>query len=129
AEFASFKLGYMAWDAGDCGAAVPLLQAHAEAFPTGRHTAEARWFVARCRWKAGDPAGAVSAWDQLLAGDPGADLSAGATYWKARAAGRAGDRAAERAGLEAVLRRWPSTGYAWFAAERLGRTFPRADAV
>lgn len=124
ADFASYKLGYMAYDRGDCAAAVPLLQEHATRRPKSKRTVEARWFAARCAWRTGDRAAAVAGWDAIVRDFPTSDLVPGAVYWKARAAGTAGDAAAEKAGMERVLATWPVSGWAWFAAERLGRTFP-----
>ncbi len=121
ADFASYKLGYMAYDQGDCAAAVPLLQEHATSRPTSKRTVEARWFAARCAWRTGDRAGAVAGWDAIVRDFPKSDLVPGAVYWKARASG---DPAVEKAGMERVLTTWPVSGWAWFAAERLGRTFP-----
>ncbi|MEM6929711.1 MAG: tetratricopeptide repeat protein, partial [Myxococcota bacterium] len=36
-DFASFKLGYMEYDRDDCGKAIPLFEAHREAYPSSRH--------------------------------------------------------------------------------------------
>jgi soluble lytic murein transglycosylase-like protein len=128
ADFASFKLGYMEYDRGDCDRAVPLLEAHATAHPASSRAADALWFAARCEWRSGHVNAAVALWDQVGARKPASELAPGAAYWTARAAGKK-DASAEKAGLEQVLARWPVSGWAWFAAERLGRTFPAQAAA
>lgn len=124
ADFASLKLGYMAWDKGDCARAVPLLREHQAARPGSKHLDEALWFEARCHLGAGALDEAYAALARLLRDRAGSSLAPGAAYWQARIEGMRGDEATERAGLEAVLSRYPDSGYAWFAAERLGRAFP-----
>lgn len=124
ADFASFKLGYMEYDRQQCAAAVPLFDAHAARYPASKHLDEALWFSARCAWKGGDRAGAAKAWADLEAKRPKSSLVPGAAYWRARALGLGGDAAGEQGALGSVISRWPVSGYAWLAAERLGRTFP-----
>jgi soluble lytic murein transglycosylase-like protein len=123
---ADYKLGYMAFDRGDDANAIALLRAHADAYPSGKHIDEALWFAARASWRSGDVAGAVSLWKRLQASGSTSDLVPGAAYWLARSSG---DPAAERAALSALIDRYPTSGYAWLAAERVGRTFPRVSAV
>jgi soluble lytic murein transglycosylase-like protein/TolA-binding protein len=128
-DFASFKLGYMKYDRGECAEAVPLFREHEALHPQSKHLDEALWFTARCAWKAGDRPAAAAAWEALEAKRPKSSLVPGAAYWRARAKGLDGDAAGETAGLKKVVSSWPTSGYAWFAAERLGRTFPPVPAA
>ncbi|MBW1877129.1 MAG: transglycosylase SLT domain-containing protein [Deltaproteobacteria bacterium] len=123
-DFASFKLGYLEYDRGNLGTARLRFDEHIARMPDSRHLDEALWFHARCSWRMGDLPAAEKAWDDLLEERPRSSLVAGARYWKARARGRQGDPDAEAEGLAEVIRRYPVNGYAWFAAHRLGRTFP-----
>jgi soluble lytic murein transglycosylase-like protein len=127
ADFASFKIGYMAYDRGEFATARRELAAHLTRRPSSSRVAESLWFSARSAWRLGDRATAVSELDRLISRAPASDLVPAATYWKARAKGLAGDTAGERAGYDEVLKRWPTSGYAWFAAFRTGRAFPRRD--
>ncbi len=130
AEFARFKLGYMAYDAGDCDAAVPLLAAHIAAHPTVARVDESLWFSARCRWRQGRTEEAEGLWRRLIQERPKSSLVAGSHYWLARAKGRRGDAAGERAALQVVLDRWPESSWGWFASQALGVTYaPRAAPV
>ncbi len=124
ADFASFKLGYMEYDRDRCDDAIPLFSAHREAYPASRHLDEALWFEARCYWRQGNRGKAISLLETLQAKRPRSSLAPGGAYWRARSRGLDGDPAGERAGLQEVLKRWPGSGYAWFAAQRLGKTFP-----
>jgi soluble lytic murein transglycosylase len=121
AEFAAFKLGYMEYDRGRCAEAVPLLEAHRKGWPTSKRLDESLWWTARCAEAEGDPARADASYAELLRARPSSSLAPGAAYWQAR---HLPDPAAERAALEKVRARWPDSGYAWLAAERLGVTFP-----
>jgi len=128
ADFASFKLGYMEYDRRRCVDAIPLFEAHRAAYPASRHLDEALWFEARCHWRGGDRQTAGARLQMLQAKRPRSSLAPGAAYWQARSRGLDGDASAEKSGLEQVLTKWPGSGYAWFAAQRLGRSFPpRAD--
>ncbi|MEQ1567247.1 MAG: tetratricopeptide repeat protein, partial [Myxococcota bacterium] len=128
-DFASFKLGYMKYDRGDCAAAVPLFDEHRRRYPGSSHLDEALWFTARCAWKAGDRAAAVAAWSALESDRPKSSLVAGAAYWRARAKGIDGDAAGEKAALESVIARFPTNGYAYLAAERVGKVWPTKPAA
>ncbi len=129
ADLASYKLGYMEYDRRDCDAAVPLFDAHITALPTSRHLDEALWFSARCAWRTDDPQTARGHWDRLTRDRPKSSLVPGAAYWSARAAGRGGDLDGEKKSLRSVVSRWPTSGYAWFAAARLHMTFAPKAAV
>lgn len=123
ADQASYKIGYMAADEGRCEDAIRELGRHLRERPSSKYADEARWFSARCQWLAGDIDAADKSFQQLLAASPRSSLAPGATYWRARAHGARGDADKERAALEALLKAWPESGHAWFAAERLGRSF------
>jgi soluble lytic murein transglycosylase-like protein len=123
-DFASFKLGYMEYDRQKCPEAVAFFQEHAKRYPDSNHLDEMLWFTARCAWKKGDRQAASAAWAELEAKRPKSSLVAGAAYWRARIRGLDGDSAGEKAGLETVLSGWPTSGYAWLAAERLATPFP-----
>lgn len=123
ADFASFKLGYMSWDEGACDEAVARFDAHLAAHPSTRHLDETLWFRARCHWVEGRRPQAVADLERLLRDRASSSLAPGAAYWLARDAGDR-DPEAEREQLTRVLQRWPVSGYAWFAAERLGHRFP-----
>jgi soluble lytic murein transglycosylase-like protein/TolA-binding protein len=123
ADFASYKIGYLDYDAGELEGAIPKLEAHLRRFPGSKHGDEAHWFIAWSHYRLGHMDEADAWLDRLIAGYGSSGLSVGARYWKARIRGQRGDADGERAGMEAVLRGWPSSGYAWFAAERLGRRF------
>ncbi len=123
ADFASFKLGYMEYDRGACDRALPLLDEHRQRYPDGHHLDEALWFSARCHWRAGERARAVEMLGELREQRPKSSLVPGAAYWQARALGLAGDEEGERRALQGVLDGWPTSGYAWFAAQRLHTTF------
>ncbi|MEN0067566.1 MAG: transglycosylase SLT domain-containing protein [Myxococcota bacterium] len=128
ADFASFKLGYMEYDRAKCIDAIPLFEAHREAYPASKHLDEALWFEARCHWKAGARKKSIALLETLQAKRPRSSLAPGGAYWRARSQGLDGDAEGERKGLQNVLERWPGSGYAWFAAQRLGKRFPvRAD--
>jgi soluble lytic murein transglycosylase len=123
ADFASFKLGYMHYDAGRWKEARAELLAHVERRPTSKHLEEALWFATRAAWRDGDRATAVADLDRLTKLRPQSSLVPGAQYWKARALGLDGDADGERTALEQLLRTYPTSGYAWYAAHRLGRRF------
>ncbi len=46
AEFASFKIGYLRFDAADLENAIVAFRSHLARYAAGEHAAEARWFVA-----------------------------------------------------------------------------------
>ena len=129
ADFGSFKLGYMKYDRRECDAAIALFAEHRDRYPNSRHLDEALWFGARCHWRQGRHDDAVALLKELQSARPRSSLVPGAAYWRARALGIAGDAAGEARALQALIGQWPVSGYAWFAAERLGRSFPaRAEA-
>lgn len=125
ADTASFKLGYMAYDARDCASALELLREHRVARPQSRHLDEALWFEGRCHARAGDVDAARASWRELLQKRSGSTLAPAADYWAVRLSGDASDPKV-REGYERILLRHPTSIYAWFAAEALGRTWPEA---
>ena len=116
---ASYKLGYLLYDAGRLAEAIPELEAHLERFPSTRHGESTRWFIAWSHFRLGQHAEARAAFAKL----GGSSLAAEARYWEARVDALEGDSAAAEAGYEEVLRHWPFSGAAWFSAMRLGRTW------
>lgn len=126
ADFASYKLGYMPYDRGDCDSAVTLLRSHVTLRPQSKRVADALWFVARCQQRTGDLRGANLTLSELVRRRPDSELVPGAVYWQAN---WQSDVAVQRSELERVLRSWPTSGWAWLAAERLDKTFPAARPV
>ena len=124
ADEASYKLGYMAADRGQCADAIARFDEHLAAFPKSSWSASARWFSGWCRWTMGDRDGARTTWTPIATTDPRSALTVAAAYWSARDQGLDGDTIGERAALEQLVQRWPDSSYAWLAVHRLGREFP-----
>ena len=120
ADEASYKLGYLHYDAGELALAIPKLEEHLRRFPRTRFGDSTRWFIAWSHYRLGHTAEAEAAFKGL--GSNGT-LAPQARYWLARMDEAAGRGDAARQGYEEVLRRWPFSGPAWFAADRLGRTW------
>lgn len=129
ADFASFKIGYMEYDRANLAKAREELAAHIARRPDSAHLDEAYWFSARAAWRLKDYAAAEKDLDALLAKRSKSSLAPGALYWKARSRGVQGDPAAEGQALERLIASYPTSGHAWFAASRLGRTFPKQAIV
>lgn len=106
----------MAHDAGSFAEAVTLLGKYLSARPKGKFAAEARWFRAWDLHRLGKDIEAAQEMEKLLGAWPQIDLAVAARYWRARIQ-------EDRAGYEAVLSLYPDSGYAWFAAWRLGKTY------
>jgi soluble lytic murein transglycosylase len=123
AEFADFKLAYLAYDGGELERAIPLFEGHLRRFPASKRADEALWFIGWAQYRLGRAADADATFSRLLAAAPGSSLASGGRYWQARIAAARGDEAAATAGYEDVIRRWPLSGHAWFAAWRLGRSY------
>jgi len=122
-DTASYKVGYLSYDAGDLDKAVPLLREHLKRYPSSNHAAETRWFIAWSLYRSGDLAAADAAMSDVLRFHGKSSLAAGAAYWKARIAQDRGDPATATTGYQRVRKSWPYSGYAWFASWRLGETF------
>ncbi|MDP6932432.1 MAG: tetratricopeptide repeat protein [Myxococcota bacterium] len=120
---ASYKIGYLAYDDGDLEGAVRELRAHLSRFPSSRHGDEARWFVGWSLLRSGQLEESEAALKELVSRHPSSSLTPVATYWLARLSGMSGDTGEEQEQYEAILRRWPDSGAAWWASERLGRTW------
>jgi soluble lytic murein transglycosylase len=129
ADFASYKLGYLSYDSGDLAEGIVLLKQHLRRYPASAHADEARWFIGWSLIRLGELDAAYAALDELMVSSPRSSLAPAARYWQARIAGMKGDEAAQTEGLERVLSTWPTSGYAWLAADRLGRTWPRQPLV
>ncbi len=128
ADFASFKLGYMAWDEGRIDDAVAELSAHLERYPRSAHLDEALWFRAMARYDS-DRKAALADLRRLKAERGSSSLAAGAAYWIAMDAVEKGIPEGKEA-LRQVMLSYPVSGYAWFAAARIGHRFEaRTDAV
>lgn len=118
AEEALFKIPYMDYDAGRLEEARGGFRAYLDARPDGKFARDARWFRAWAAWRRGDVPQAVIGFDEVLKHDASSEQGVAARYWKARASD-------DPQALRAVLRDDPDSGYAWFAADRLGVKYPR----
>ena len=116
ADEASWKPGYMEYDAGHLPQAVEMFATYINSHPSGKFLWDARWLRAWSLYRLGRTDEALVAFDKVIAG-PNADLAAAARYWKARST-QSDD------GLREVLAKHPDTSYAYFAAARLGKTWP-----
>ncbi|MCB9777495.1 MAG: transglycosylase SLT domain-containing protein [Alphaproteobacteria bacterium] len=123
ADEASYKLGYLAYDAGELERAVPLFDAHLRRYPATAHGLSARWFRAWALYKLDRLDDADAAFADVIARHGSDELAANATYWRARIKDRRGDAAGAQAGYRDVLARWHDSGAGFFAAERLGRRY------
>jgi soluble lytic murein transglycosylase-like protein len=121
---ASYKLGYLNYDRGNCAPAIEAFAAHLKRYPSSRMIESTLWFTGRCHWKDGRHDDAVAAWDRLAAAKPRSSLVPAAAYWKARRLGLQGDPEAERAALQDVVNTYPVSGHAWFASQRIDMPFP-----
>ncbi|MEE2751826.1 MAG: transglycosylase SLT domain-containing protein, partial [Myxococcota bacterium] len=127
ADTASYKLGYLAWDSGELEQAIELFKKHLNARPKSRHAAETKWFIgfSHLRLDQREPA---RAWlSRVHQEHPDSGLASASLYWKARLLGMNGDTSAEQAALEALLESHPISGHAWYAAERLQKTYTGID--
>lgn len=119
ADEALFKIPYMDYDAGRFDEARAGFRAYLDAMPDGKFGRDARWFRAWAAWRRGDTKAALADFEVVRTADRGTEQAVAARYWTARA----NDDANE---LRAIVRDHPGTGYAWFAAQRLGIVFPKA---
>lgn len=124
ADEASYKLGYMAADRGQCADAIARFDEHLAAFPRSAWASSARWFSGWCRWTLGDRDAARATWAPISLTDPRSALAVATAYWSARDQGLDGDTLGEQQALQQLLQRWPDSAYAWLAAHRLRREFP-----
>ncbi len=121
ADEASFKLGYLAYDGGELDRAIPLFQAHLRRYPSSKHADEARWFIGWSLYKLGRVAEADDAFGALLDKHGNSELAPQAAYWRARIVDDRNDKPGAEAAYAKVIQRWPESGAAWFASQRLGR--------
>jgi len=115
AEFASFKIGYLKFDAGELEPAIAAFRSHLARYPSGEHAAEARWFVAWSLRTLDRTEESLGAMAELETKHPRHERAASARYWIARS-----DDAASRS----LARATPTSPYAYFAARRTGTTWP-----
>lgn len=125
ADFASYKIGYLSYDAGELEEAVVLLRQHLRRYPASKHADEARWFIGWSLYRLGKLEDADAMLSELISKHSSSSLSVAGHYWRARIAEDRGDAATAKAGYARVLSGWPGSGYAWFAADKLGKSYPR----
>jgi len=129
ADHASYKLGFLEFDRGRCDDAIARFSEHLRRYPASADLESARWFSGWCAWKLGRHDEAIGHWDALLRDRPSTSLTSGVAYWKARLLGLRGDADAERVALLSVVQRYPISGHAWLAADRVGMVFPARAAA
>lgn len=129
ADFASYKIGYLSYDANDLQEAIVLLKQHLRRYPQSTHADEARWFIGWSLYRLGQPEEADTVFEQLHTNHPSSTLAVAAHYWQARIAEDRGETQTAQAGYERILERWPLSGYAWFATEKLGRSYEAQSLV
>jgi soluble lytic murein transglycosylase-like protein len=129
ADQASYKVGYLSYDAGDLELSMELFNQHLARYPLSRHAAETRWFIGWSLVRLGRHAEARDSFGLLLKNHPRSSLAPGATYWKSRTLELDGDKEAAERGYAEVLRRWPVSGHAWHAARHLEKSFPLQPAA
>lgn len=120
ADEASFKLGYLAYDAGRLDEAQALFTQHLERYPSSAHGSDARWFRAWSLVKLGRDEPAAAALEDFLSRHGKSEVAPNAAWWRAWLRAKAGDRAGAQAGWRDVVARWPTTSAAWFASQELG---------
>jgi TolA-binding protein len=118
ADLASFKIGYLAFDASDLPAAISAFQAHLDRYPSSSHADEALWFIGWSSWRLGNIDAASAAWKRLVERFPTSPLAPQALYWQARAL----PPDQETAALHLLQRRFPDSSAAWMATWRIGAT-------
>jgi soluble lytic murein transglycosylase len=114
ADEAAWKPAYMDHDAGRLEEAVRGFATYLGAAPDGKFAPDARWLRAWDLYRLGRSTEAIPAFDEVIRRNQAGELTAAARYWKARATG-------SDAGLAEVIEKSPDSGYAFFAAARLGR--------
>nr|ADI17214.1 soluble lytic murein transglycosylase and related regulatory proteins (some contain lysm/invasin domains) [uncultured delta proteobacterium HF0070_10I02] len=121
AELAKYKLGYMHWDQGQWSDAIQSFADYLIAYPTGKHADSALWFTAMAQMRFGANAQARNTLERLQSEHPRSSLKIGAAYWLAKLHPNPASRQEQ---LAAVVSQWPATGYAWFASQALGISYP-----
>lgn len=120
ADEAAWKPAYMKHDEGDLSGAVEALENYLTRHPSGKFAADAKWFKAWDLHRLGRDVEAATEMQGLLTAWPNVELAAAARYWRARIQN-------DKQGYATVLSLYPDSGYAWFAAWRLGKAFPKLD--
>jgi soluble lytic murein transglycosylase len=120
---ASFKIGYLDYDAGRLDAGLDKFAEHLTRLPGSRHADEAHWFTGWSLFKRGRYEDADVAFARLVKEHERSSLAAGGRYWRARIAGLNGDAGEAMKGLEAVIAIHPDSSYAWWASRALGRSW------
>lgn len=123
ADEASYKLGYLAYDKGELERALPLFQAHLDRYPSSSFADDARWFTAWSLVRLGRLSEADAAFARFQETHPKSDLSAYAAWWRAWIRLQGGDEAGAREAWQGVMNRWPTSGAAWLASQRLGKRY------
>lgn len=101
----AFKIAFLHMDEGKYAEAIPLWQQMASMPNAGEQGVMARWYVAWCRYMAGDYAAAAEAFGAMLGAAGGAEKAAKPAGRKKRAA-RGGGSGAQRAGIEDRVQYW-----------------------
>jgi len=122
ADFASFKLGYLRFDKKDYLAATQQFDEHLRRFPNSQHRQEAQWFTAWSWVQLQEWKQATASLQKLLSAYANGPMAPAALYWITRIAGLQGEP--EEEGYREVMRRWPTSGYAFFSSKRLGIVYP-----
>ena len=125
ADFGSFKRGYTEYDRRNFKTAIPEFERHIKDRPKSKYLDEAIWFLGLCHWLNDNRKQATAVWSTLPQRRPKSALVPAAKYWLARAKGLDGDLAGEQAGYKALLSSHPTAGHTWYAAHRLGHSFPQ----
>jgi soluble lytic murein transglycosylase len=119
-DLASFKIGYLDYDAGRLPQAIAQFRAHLGRRPQSRHADESRWFIGWSHYRLGNFTKASAGFQSLIANHPNSGLAIGGRYWLTRAQLAQGQTESAKSGLKDLLRRHPHSGYAYFAAQSLG---------
>lgn len=105
-------------------AARTLYRGVAERFPRSAHAARAAFQAAMVAWVAGDRETAGREFDSLASLPREHPERAASLYWSGRFRSGSTDTAGANQQWRSILQRYPSSYYAWRAAERLGAPAP-----
>jgi len=122
-DFASYKIGYLAYDKGNHKKAIKEFKAHLQRRPQSQYAEESRWFIGWSHYSLGQLEQAQTAMRRFVEMHPKSRLVPGALYWSARIDGLSqspSGKALEEKGLRNIVKRYPFSGYAYFASKRLG---------
>ena len=121
ADLAAFKIGYMYWDQGDFETSTTEFDAYLNNRPNGKHADSALWFKAMAELRLERKSNALRTLRRLETSHPRSSLVAGCKYWEAKLSD---EPARKKELLHEVVRKWPTSGYAWFASHELGIQYP-----